>query len=82
MAQKLKLLLLDENLECLRTKNRSTPKNDYQEIISSISNLISDVTSNLDDFSLGICTPGVISKQTGVMKNSNTQCLIGKSIQR
>ena len=29
---------------------------------------------------LGICTPGAISKKTGLIKNSNTQCLIGKPL--
>ena len=29
---------------------------------------------------IGICTPGALSKQSGVIKNSNTQCLIGKDI--
>ncbi|HEY8111235.1 MAG TPA: ROK family protein, partial [Candidatus Nitrosotenuis sp.] len=32
---------------------------------------------NASDYSLGICTPGAISKKTGMIKNSNTQCLIG-----
>ena len=29
---------------------------------------------------MGICTPGAISKKTGLLKNSNTQCLIGKPL--
>ncbi len=29
---------------------------------------------------MGICTPGAISKETGLLKNSNTQCLIGKPL--
>lgn len=36
------------------------------------------MSENVSDFSLGICTPGAISRQTGLIKNSNTQCLIGK----
>ena len=81
MEQKLKLVLLDENLDVIERKRIPTPKNDYEEIISSITNLVSDITSNVSDFTFGICTPGAISKQTGAIKNSNTQCLIGKSIQ-
>ena len=37
-----------------------------------------DISENVSDFSLGICTPGAISKKTGLIKNSNTQCLIGR----
>lgn len=78
---KIEAVLLDENLNTLERKRIPTPKNDYQEIISSITNLVSEITSDVSDFTFGICTPGAISKQTGVIKNSNTQCLIGKSIQ-
>jgi fructokinase len=38
------------------------------------------LAQNLDDYNLGICTPGAISKKTGLIKNSNTKCLIGKPI--
>ena len=31
--------------------------------------------------SVGICTPGALSLDSGLIKNSNTQCLIGKNIQ-
>jgi len=37
-------------------------------------------TTNNLDVSIGVCTPGAISPATGVMKNSNTQCLIGKPL--
>ena len=77
---KIEAILLDENLNTLERKRIPTPKNNYEEIISSITNLVSEITSNVSDFSFGICTPGAISKQTGVIKNSNTQCLIGKSV--
>ncbi len=39
-----------------------------------------EISENVFDYSLGICTPGAISKKTGLIKNSNTQCLIGKSL--
>jgi len=77
---KTEAILLDENLNVLERKRVSTPKNNYQEIINTISSLVLDISVNTSDFSLGICTPGAISKQTGLIKNSNTQCLIGKSL--
>ena len=77
---KTEAILLDENLNVLEKKRVSTPKNNYQEIINTISSLVLDISVNISDFSLGICTPGAISKQTGLIKNSNTQCLIGKSL--
>jgi len=77
---KTEAILLDENLNVLERKRIPTPQNDYQEIINAISSLILDISINTSDFSLGICTPGAISKQTGLIKNSNTQCLIGRSL--
>ncbi len=77
---KTEAVLLDENLNVLERKRILTPQNDYQEIINSISSLVLETSTNISDFSLGICTPGAISKQTGLIKNSNTQCLIGKSL--
>jgi fructokinase len=38
--------------------------------------LISDLKTK-NESTIGICTPGAISKKTGLIKNSNTQCLIG-----
>lgn len=77
---KTEAILLDDSLNVLERKRVSTPKNNYSEIIDTISNLVLEVSSNISDFSLGICTPGAISKKTGLIKNSNTQCLIGKPL--
>jgi len=77
---KTEAILLDETLNVIERKRIPTPQNDYQQILNSISSLVLEISENVSDFSLGICTPGAISKQTGLIKNSNTQCLIGKSL--
>ena len=77
---KIEAVLLDENLNVMEKKRIPTPQNDYPQILNSISSLILDISENVPDFSLGICTPGAISKKTGLIKNSNTQCLIGRSL--
>ena len=79
---KIESILLDEDLNVLERKRIPTPQNDYQEIINAISSLVLEISSNTSNFSLGICTPGAISKQTGLIKNSNTQCLIGKPLKK
>ena len=79
---KTEIIVLDENLNVLERKRVPTPKNNYNKIISAIETLVLDVSQNISDFSLGICCPGSISKQTGLIKNSNTQCLIGKSLKK
>ena len=77
---KIEAILLDETQNVIERKRIPTPQNDYQKILDSISSLVLELSENISDFSLGICTPGAISKQTGLIKNSNTQCLIGKSL--
>ncbi|AFS81937.1 ROK family protein [Candidatus Nitrosopumilus sediminis] len=77
---KIEAILLDENFDVITRKRISTPQDDYEKILDSISSLVREISENISDFSLGICTPGAISKQTGLIKNSNTQCLIGKSL--
>ena len=79
---KTEIIVLDENLNVLERKRVLTPQNNYNEIIHTIETLVSGVSQNISDFSLGICCPGSISKQTGLIKNSNTQCLIGKSLKK
>ncbi|MDC0450441.1 ROK family protein [Nitrosopumilus sp.] len=77
---KTEIIVLDENLNVLERKRVPTPQNNYDEILNTVATLVFDVSQNISDFSLGICCPGTISKQTGLIKNSNTQCLIGKSL--
>ncbi|MFB5598254.1 MAG: ROK family protein [Nitrosopumilaceae archaeon] len=77
---KIEAILLDENFVVITRKRIPTPQDDYGKILDSISSLVREISENISDFSLGICTPGAISKQTGLIKNSNTQCLIGKSL--
>lgn len=73
-------ILLDNSLNTIERKRLPTPKNSYQEIIKTIQYLVNDLSREIGDFTLGICTPGAISKKTGFLKNSNTQCLIGKPL--
>jgi len=77
---KIETIVLDDNLNVLERKRVPTPQNNYDEIINTIVSLVNDVSKNISDFSLGICCPGAISKKTGLIKNSNTRCLIGKSL--
>lgn len=75
---KIEGICLDEKLQIIQRKRIPTnQQNGYHHIVDSIVSLIHDVAKNMPDYSVGICTPGAISKKTGLIKNSNTQCLIG-----
>jgi len=71
-------IFLDENLNVISRKRILTPQNDYKAIVESIVSLIHEIKT--EDCTIGICTPGAISKKTGLIKNSNTHCLIGKPL--
>ncbi len=70
-------IILYEKLNVIERKRIPTPQNDYNTIINSVVGLVNELKAQANDFSIGICTPGAISKKTGRIKNSNTQCLIG-----
>ena len=70
-------IILNDNLKPIRKKRISTPQNDYKAIVESIVCLTNDLKGKSKDVKIGICTPGAISKKSGLIKNSNTQCLIG-----
>ena len=70
-------IILNDNLEPIERKRIPTPQNDYNAILNSVVDLVNDLKTKTNDSTIGICTPGAISKKTGLIKNSNTQCLIG-----
>ncbi len=74
---KIEGILLDDSLNTVQRVRIQTPKENYHEIVNQISSLVTDLSKNINEFTVGICTPGAISKKTGLLKNSNTQCLIG-----
>jgi len=74
---KIEGIVLDESFETIDRKRIQTPQNDYNAIVNSIIGLVNELKTKTNDVTIGICTPGVISKQSGLIKNSNTQCLIG-----
>lgn len=77
---KIEGILLDSSLNVITRTRLSTPQNSYEKIIEEITFLVKKLSENLEDFSVGICSPGAISKKTGLLKNSNTQCLIGRPL--
>ncbi len=70
-------IILNDNLEPIERKRIPTPQNDYNAILNSVVDLVNDLKTKTNDSTIGICTHGAISKKTGLIKNSNTQCLIG-----
>jgi len=79
---KIEGILTDEKYQTIQRKRIPTNQDyGYDSILDSIKNLILELTRESDEkFSIGICTPGALSLNSGLIKNSNTQCLIGKDL--
>ena len=75
---KIEAILLDESDGVLWRKRVATPKS-YEGILGSIVDL---AESEDDVSSVGVCAPGAISQDTGLVRNSNTACLMGRPLQK
>ena len=75
-------VLVDQEFQVIERKRVPTNQDDgYESILNTIKNLVSDLTEkSKEKTSIGVCTPGALSKESGLIKNSNTQCLIGKDL--
>ena len=80
---KIEGILTDKNYKTITRKRIPTNQDEgYNSILESIKNLILELVQESNDkVSIGVCTPGSLSLSSGLIKNSNTQCLIGKDLQ-
>ena len=70
----------DQGNEVLR-KRIPTPKEDYQAILNAITFLVHESEEQLNlKCSIGIGTPGSLSPETNLLRNSNSICLNGKPV--
>ena len=78
---KIEGILTDENYQNITRKRIPTNQDDgYNSILRSIKNLVLELAQESNEkTSIGICTPGALSLNSGLIKNSNTQCLIAVS---
>ena len=76
---KIEGILVDEKFDLIERKRIEThQENGYDSIVKSITSLVSELKSKTNvDTSVGVCMPGISDINSGLIKNSNTQCLIG-----
>ncbi|HEY0524643.1 MAG TPA: ROK family protein [Stellaceae bacterium] len=61
----------------------ATPAGDYDGTVATISGLVAGIESVLDARgTVGVAMPGAISPATGLVKNANSTCLIGRRLDR
>ena len=79
---KIEAILLDQTLQVIE-RNRVPSKRDegYGAMLNRIVNLAKTTIGDRTlEGPIGICTPGAIDYQNGMLKNSNTLCLVGQPI--
>ena len=82
---KIEGILIDEQFQVIKRERVPTKREKgYEAILSRIVKLAKSIIEDVPDLEspIGICTPGTIESETGLLKNSNTVCLIGKPIQK
>jgi len=79
---KIEGIFLDDKFNVIeRTRISTQQEKGYNSIIDSIVSLVNSLKKiSGDTVSIGVSAPGAISKKTGLIKNSNTHCLIGKPL--
>jgi len=78
---KIEIIALAKDGRELLRRRVATPKEDYRGILEAIAGLVAEAESALGERgSVGIGTPGSISRATGFLRGSNSLCLNGKPI--
>jgi fructokinase len=74
------IALADDGRELLR-RRVATPREEYAAILETIASLVREAEAELGArATVGIGTPGSISRATGLLRGSNSVCLNGKPI--
>ena len=80
---KIEAIALDDGGAELWRRRIATPAGDYDGTLAAIAGLVRAAEQGLSrQGTVGIGTPGAISAVTGMIKNSNSTCLIGRPLDR
>ncbi|WP_136680125.1 ROK family protein [Neptunomonas sp. XY-337] len=80
---KIELIALDNSGVELLRQRVATPQGDYLGTVDTIANLVTHAEQHLGATgTVGIGIPGTISRDSGIVKNANSTCLIGQPLQQ
>jgi fructokinase len=80
---KIEILALDAGGGERFRRRVATPRDDYEATLAAIATLVRDAETAIGaKGTVGIGTPGSISRATGLLRGSNSVCLNGKPIRR
>ena len=79
---KIEIIALGDGGEVLARRRVATPRGDYPATLAAVAGLVAAVEDELGQRgSVGVGMPGALSRRTGLVKNANSTCLIGKPLQ-
>ncbi|WP_298620599.1 ROK family protein [uncultured Zoogloea sp.] len=79
---KIEIIALGDGGEVLARRRVATPQGDYPATLAAVAGLVAAVEGELGQRgSVGVGMPGALSRRTGLVKNANSTCLIGKPLQ-
>jgi len=80
---KIEIIALDPNGGELLRRRVPTPKDDYAATLAAVCRLVAQAERELAGRgTVGVGTPGSLSRATGLLRGSNSVCLNGRPIQR
>jgi fructokinase len=80
---KIEVIGLDKQGEILARERVPTPQGDYEATVQAIADLVYGIEQRLGaKGQIGVAMPGALSTATGLIKNANSTCLIGKALDR
>jgi fructokinase len=80
---KIEIIALDDNCATVPRRRVPTPAGDHCSTIRAIAELVRSAQSQIGSLaSVGIATPGALSPQTGLLRNSNSVVLNGRPLDR
>jgi len=78
---KIEAIALDpDSFEEINRVRVDAPKDNYQEILNTVSSLIKKISDNSSEYTVGIGMPGSLHPQTGLVQVSNTKALEGQNV--
>jgi len=79
---KIEGIALDDAGKALERNRIATPAGDYGATLQAIAGLVARIESRCGaKGTIGIATPGSVSRTRGVMRNANSVCLNGRALQ-
>lgn len=78
---KIEVIALDDAGHTLARRRVATPQGDYAATLQAVAGLVEGLETELGRRgSVGVGTPGAVSKASGLMKNANSTCLNGQPL--